>query len=72
MMRKFTIVCAAMEALAAFALLALLMLKWIGLGGETGFKNERWTLSGIVLTLCAATSICRAIENRKNKNENKV
>lgn len=66
-MRKFVLVCVIVEVILSLALLTLLILNWIGLGGETRFSTERWALCGGILLLCVVTNVCRVIEDRKDK-----
>lgn len=66
-MRKVTLICTITEMVLALALLTLLILKWVGLGGETGFETERWALCIGVILLFVITNVCSAIE-KKNKD----
>lgn len=68
-MRKFVLVCVIVEVILALALLTLLILNWVGLGGKTGFSTERWALCGGVLLLCIVTNVCHVIEDKKNEDK---
>ncbi len=64
-MRKLIICCGIIEMILSAALLILLILKWIGCGGETGFEKERWALFSGVALLSLVINICNTAENNK-------